>query len=159
VVTPGVGGSKDPVAMADPQVEAWSAAEAAQSPDAMIAFLLAYPDGDHADEARAWLMARAIMPPGPAVQQPGPSNGVVSPPPSDAEFGYAQARARGTVQALWDFVKAFPEGEFTQMAVADLIRLGADARYLLAPGGDAMPTPQPYAQTPVAPEPAPQAGK
>lgn len=46
----------------------WQRAQSEGTPAMMLDYLARFPDGAHAEEARAWLMARAIMPP--AAPQP-----------------------------------------------------------------------------------------
>lgn len=150
LITPGTGESKDPSGVApaaaepqpDPEAQAWATAEAAQGAGEMIAYLQAFPQGAHADAARAWLTARAIQPPdGP------PGGGVVSPPPDDDEFLYARAETLGTPQAFWDYLKAYPDGRFAAQAWVGVMMALRERE----PSPQTVPAPQPV--------PAPEPGK
>jgi hypothetical protein len=136
-----------PTPTVDLDARAWAEAERTQSVDAMLAYVEGWPQGAHAAEARAWLAARAIMVPDPAPMHPAP----VVPTPVQPDIthpqdmaAWQQAMRLGTTTALWDYLKAWPNGSFVQDAWIEL-----DLRR----SGRAVPAPV------VVPAPPPQGGK
>lgn len=96
-----------PVAAPDPAEDAWVAAVNSNSAQGMMAYLNAYPDGAHTQEARDWLAMHAPRPADP-----------------DTEAWQA-ALALGTAPAMWTYLKAQPNGAYAAQARAELQALTA----------------------------------
>lgn len=143
-------GIKPPLPSADPEASAWAEAERAQSAAAMLAYVANWPQGAHAAEARAWLAARAIAVPdaGPAqppmpptMQPPIPAQQPGIPQPDELS-AWLEAQRLGTATALWDFLKAWPNGQFAQQAwIALDLRRGGPIQPAPAPIPAPMPAP------------------
>ncbi|MCL4674794.1 MAG: hypothetical protein KJZ59_01895, partial [Pararhodobacter sp.] len=94
--------------------------------DATHAYLRAWPNGAHAAQARDWLIARGIVPPGAAPTPPAAGDGAAgSPSASEDERAFVEADRRGTVAAYRAYLDAFPQGRFAALARQHLERLGA----------------------------------
>jgi hypothetical protein len=125
IVPPGAAPARSAIGPTQ-DAEAWARIAAEPTVDAVFAYLRDWPDGAHAAQARDWLQARGIVPPATApIQQP--TGDIVSPPPSDDEFAFAQANSVDTAEAYWTYLKAFPMGRFAQLARFRLARLGVFA--------------------------------
>jgi len=94
----------------------WYQARDAGDIAGVLGFLAHFPDSRYADEARAWLAARAIV-----IPQAGSGQrvGVLSDPQA-----WAQAVAEGSAQALWTYLKAWPDGAHAAEARARLRTVG-----------------------------------
>jgi len=121
---------------ADPDQAAWGAAQSDGTPAGMLDYLVRFPDGAHADAARAWLSARAIMPPGmtpPAAPAPIPAPIL---DPDDAAW-YAAEQAQSPAMML-EYLTHFPRGLRAEDARAWLM-----ARAIMPPAAPAQPTTPP----------------
>ncbi|MCL4675246.1 MAG: hypothetical protein KJZ59_04285, partial [Pararhodobacter sp.] len=110
----------------DPEAEAWARILAEPTVDATHAYLRAWPNGAHAAQARDWLAARGIVPPGVA---PVPPPAVDHPAPDPEAEAWARISAEPTVDATYAYLQAWPNGAHAAQARDWLI-----ARGIVPPG-------------------------
>ena len=104
----------EPAPAATPEAQAWQAAQAAQSAEAMQAYLTRHPRGLNSGRARAWLHARGVVPVD--EQRATPTPRPAAPPVLTETQAWAAALAQGRPEAIWTFLKAWPDGIFAAQA-------------------------------------------
>lgn len=124
----------------------WTAVRSSSDPVEIMLFLRSYPDGAHAEEARALLAARmaAELNPGQsaapaaaaAVQAPvAPAAKAPDLPDPAEEADFAAAQAAGSVETWESFLAKHPKSVFREIAETELAAMAGQS------GAD--PTPQP----------------
>jgi len=130
----------------------WDSVRLSQDPIQVLLFLRANPDSPYTEDARALLadlMSKEISP-GPAPAQPvveAPAPPAPVDPDKDEREMIEAARTAGTAEAYEEYLKAFPEGAFTELARLEL-------QTILQQKPKTDPVSEPPAAPPPMPEPA-----
>ncbi|WP_368072356.1 caspase domain-containing protein [Leisingera sp. JC1] len=138
------------------EAQIWASIKASRDAMQIMLYLRGYGDGKHADEARA-LLAELVQ------EELQASQPVAEAPPApapvqDAETSMFQAaQGDGSKAAYEAYLMAYPEGQFAEMAAAEVAALAAGAGQDPAAGGEA-PATAPELAAEQAPEPVSEAG-
>lgn len=103
------------------ELQLWNSVQASGDPVQIMLFLRGYPDGPHAEDARALLsvlMARELADPGSVKSAPA-----VSAPSQDEQKMFELAQAEASIASYEAFLDAYPDGVFAEFATQELIAL------------------------------------
>jgi uncharacterized caspase-like protein len=136
------------------ELQLWNSVQASGDPVQIMLFLRGYPDGAHAEDARALLavlMARELA--DPEAAKPAP---VARGPSAEEQQMFEMAQVERSIESYQAYLDTYPDGVFTEFATQELIALreksGQD------PVGEGV-TPETEEVTEPAPaEPRPQTG-
>ncbi|MCW1930722.1 hypothetical protein [Pararhodobacter zhoushanensis] len=108
-----------PARDASPEAQAWQFAQSEQSVETMQAYLMGFPRSLNSRLAREWLRERGVTPfdevaaePMPQVSEPRP----MTPPVLTETQAWAAALGQGRPEAIWTFLKLWPNGVFAAQA-------------------------------------------
>lgn len=99
------------------EARAWEAARQANTAEAMLAYLAQFPRGLNSGEARGWLHARDIY--APDEHRPEPISPQVAedvPAQMTDMQAWQLAMMEGRPEALWTYLKMFPQGSYADQA-------------------------------------------
>jgi hypothetical protein len=122
-------GAPPPDPTPDPDAAAWAQAQAVGDAGAVLGYLQDWPQGAHAEAARAWLAQRAIAVPDPAGS---PDDGA----------DWQRALGEGTPGAVLAYLERWPDGAHAPEAREWLLRRAIQPPGLPAPAPEPAPPPR-----------------